>query len=78
MSIVSPPKPSFITPNPYSSLADTTASHNYLDEMAIPHCNKPVPAFGPHVKVANGNIITLMAQTEMHLLNELSAQAQRA
>ena len=46
--------------------------------MAIPHCNTPVPEFGPHVKMANGNIITPIAQTEMHLSKELSAQAQHA
>ena len=68
-SIVSPPKHSFSIPNPYSTLADTAVSHNYLDEMTIPHCDIPVPAFGTHIKVANGNIITPIAQTKMNLSN---------
>ena len=60
------------------ALADTITSHNYLDEIAIPYCSTMVPEFGPQVKVANGNIIILVAQTEMHISKELSKQAQHA
>ena len=46
--------------------------------MAIPYCNTPVPAFGPQVKVANGNIIIPIAQTETNLAKELLKNAQHA
>ena len=77
-SIVSPPKHNYISQNPYSALADTAASHNYLDERAIPYCNTPVPAVGPQVRVANGNIITPIAQAELNVTKELSAHVQYA
>ena len=35
-------------------------------------------ALGSQVKVANGNVITPIAQTEIHLSNELSIHAQHA
>ena len=77
-SIVSPPKHSFSMPNPYSALAGTAASHNNLDEMAILHCDTPVPEFEPHVKVSNSNMVIPIVQTKMHLSNELSATAHHA
>ena len=78
MSIVSPTKTNFSLQNPHLALADTATPHNYLDEKSIPYCNTTVPAFGSQVKVANGNIITPIAQTEMYLVNELSTHAQHA
>ena len=60
------------------ALADTAASHKYLDEKAIPFCSPPKPTFGPNVKVANGNIITPIAQTTMNISTELSTAAQHA
>ena len=59
-------------------LADTTASHNYLDEMVIPYCNTPAPVFRPQVNVVNGNITNSIAQTELNLTKDLSAHAQHA
>ena len=56
-SIISPNKNYTVTSNRYDALVDTSASHSYLDEDAIPSCTDIKPTFEPQVKVANGNLI---------------------
>ena len=46
----------------YTTLANTTAAHNYFDKEGAKHYNLNKIANGPHVKVANGNLITPFAQ----------------
>ena len=46
------------TSNYYEALADTAATHNYLEQEAKKCCNELKSAYGPSVKVANGHIIT--------------------
>ena len=53
------------TSNSYSALVDTAIIHNYLAEEVLPFCKETKPANGPHVKIANGNIITPILQTLM-------------
>ena len=60
----------------YAALADTAATHNYLDNEASNFCDNLIPAFGPNIKVENGNIITLNQQSTLELSNKLSKQAQ--
>ena len=64
------------TPNQYNVLEDTAATHSYFSEDATDYCENIKPSNGPHVKVANGNIITPTAQAKIKLYSELSDEAQ--
>ena len=64
--IVSPPK-KYCNNNYYAVLADTAATYTYLDDAVTEYYGKPTPAFGPHVKVANINIMSPKAQTHVKL-----------
>ena len=75
-SIVSPP--TCTSTNYYAALADTAATHNYLEEKATEHCTNIQQAFGPNVKVANGNIISPTKQGILKISKELSNEAQHS
>ena len=62
--------------NVYSALADTAATHHYLQTEAIPHCVDILPASGPRVTVANGGTICPQHQATLLLLNTISKSAQ--
>ena len=62
----------------YTALVDTATTHNYLEDEATKCCDKLKPAYGPNVKVANGNIITLTQQGTLRLSNKLSPEAQHS
>ena len=67
-SIVSPlSSQSTTTSNQYNALVDTAATHNYFSEDTTDNCENIKPANGPHIKIANGNIITLTAQAKIKL-----------
>ena len=61
------PNKKLATLNPYETLVDNTASHNYLDKEAIPHCSITILSFGSHIKVANGNIIISMSKATINI-----------
>ena len=44
--------------NYYAALADTTATHNYLETRAIEHCTNIQQVFGTNIKVTTDNIIS--------------------
>ena len=64
--------------NYYAVLADTAATHNYLEEKGIEYCTNIQHAFGPNVKVANGNIISPNKQGILKISKELSNEAQHS
>ena len=63
------------TNNYYAALADTVATHNYLEDEATKFCDELKPVYGPSVKVANGNIITPTQHGTLRLSEELSKEA---
>ena len=66
------------TNNYYVALADTAATHNYLEDEATKFCDKLKLAYGPSVKIANGNIITPTHQGTLRLSENLSTESQHS
>ena len=57
------------------ALADTAATHHFLDQQAMQHCADVIPASGPTVIVANGGTIVPHSQCTLPLSTTLSSQA---
>ena len=66
------------TNNYYAALVDTAATHNYLEDEVTKFCDKLKPAYGPSVKVANGNIITPTQHGTLRLSENLSKEARHS
>ena len=64
------------TSNQYNALVDTAENHNYFSEDTTDYYENTKPVSSPHVKVANGNIITPTGQAKIKLSSELSDEAQ--
>ena len=75
-AIVSQPKSYFASTNYYAALADTTATHHYLDEKVKPYCTEQHPANGTNFQVSNGKIINQISQLIVEISNKLSSTAQ--
>ena len=60
------------------ALYNKSATHNYLDEEDAEHCDEKETSNRPHIKVANGNILTPFAQATARLSSNLSKKAQHA
>ena len=63
------------THNRYEALANTAATHTFLEDEATPFCTEISPAPGPEFQVTNGQSITPHIQATMPLAKELSKKA---
>ena len=63
---------------PHTALADTAATHHFLQPGATPHCLDVQPASGPQVTVANGETITPHSQATLPLSPHLTPKSQHA
>ena len=66
------------TSNYYAALTDTAAMHNYLEHEAAKFCEELKPAYGPSVKVVNGNIIMPIQQCTLRLSKNLLKEARHS
>ena len=78
LSFITSPSPlsTFSYVNSYDVLSDIVVIHNYLSKDAIPYYTNKQRAVGPHIKVGNGNIITLVSQATVNLSKKLTPTAQ--
>ena len=62
----------------YTALADTAATHHYVQTEALPYCTNVQSASGPTVTVANGGTIRPQAQATLPISSHLLTSVKQA